>query len=40
MTTELDKILKSIGDDGDLTPYFEALVKTELFIPIDPESDP
>jgi len=40
MTTPLDKILKSIGEDGDLSPYFEALMKTELFIPIDPESDP
>ena len=40
MATKLDKVLNSIGEDGDLTPYFEELVKTNLFVPIDPESDP
>ena len=40
MPTKLDKILQAIGEDGDLSPYFDELVKTVLFIPIDPESDP
>lgn len=38
MTTPLDKILNSIGEDGDLSPYFEELVNTTLIIPLDPEA--
>lgn len=36
--TKLDKILANIGEDGNLTPYFEALLTTLLIVPIDPES--
>jgi hypothetical protein len=39
MATKLDKILAGVGEDGDLTPYLEALMETTLIVPIDPESD-
>lgn len=37
--TKLDKVLDSIGEDGNLTPYFEALMTTTLIVPLDPEND-
>ncbi len=39
MSTKLDKILETIGEDGNLAPYFEALMDTLLIVPIDPESE-
>lgn len=39
MTTKLDKILDSIGEDGNLAPYFEALLQATLIVPLDPEAE-
>jgi SseB protein N-terminal domain len=39
MSTKLDKILESVGEDGNLAPYFEELMSTTLIVPIDPESE-
>ena len=39
MPSKLDKVLQSVGEDGNLTPYFEELMTTTLIVPIDPESE-
>lgn len=33
--TPLDKILQQVGEDGNLAPYFSALMDTKLVVPRD-----